>query len=80
MGNVIQLREPEVSEEVITVLRTLLQKARTGEITGLAFVAMKPTTICFGVVDIDDPIQALDAAETLIDALNGNTDHLVEAI
>lgn len=69
MGQLIQLRKVEPNAKVIKALRLLLHRAKTEGITGFAFVALKPATVCYGVVNIDDRIAALDAAETLVEKI-----------
>ncbi len=68
MGQVIPLARP--SEEVIDELRKLIRMAEIGVVTGFAYVALKQTTVAYGVVNIEDGIAAIDAAETLIDAIS----------
>lgn len=74
MGEVIKLPRRSISRDVEKALRVLLHKVRVGEISGLAFVALKCSgKCCSGVVSIPDESESIDAARRLIDAIRGQT-------
>ena len=78
MGQVIKLvREEKRNDHVIKALRVLLHKAKTGELRGIAFVALKQTGPCAGIINIHDNIEAIEAASSLIDALRGDRSFLI---
>jgi hypothetical protein len=58
--------------KVADALRGLLALAERGELTGIAFVAIKRDTVRYGVVDILDIEDAIDACASLKGAILGN--------
>lgn len=70
MAKIIPLHYRRASD-LEKALKVLLHKAREGDLTGLAFVAIKRSGICAGRIDIQDDTEAIEAARALIDAIRG---------
>lgn len=76
MGELISLDPRRERSEAIKALRVLLHKVQSGEVTGFAFVALKRTGACGGLVNIRNRSAALSTLQRLEAAITGCEEYL----